>query len=380
MYDVEGMRPPRTQSPRAMAEGRARRRGLRTLAAFVAVVAVLFAVTNPALWLGHWREPRHFIFGSSHAGPDPVNPTNPATHLVLWRGSDRRGNPKGKATPEPATTELKRRRTDRKKRPESAGQQLFLSLLGDRLPLRLTRLVLPAVLTGRQAVTAVFNRAVIPLGSNFGPDTAKGVRGVRVDGRDPLLWDCGTGNPSATPPVEGLPGRGNQQVNPKLRAFDGSHLDPTATATSFTTPSLTMTLAHVASERAEQLTGGNWAAQVDGDAVPECPPDAALQVSFNTAVDPQLLKGKLVVVDGRKKRRPVSVAADGDCGAACTAVTVRLPPLEVGVRYEALLPQGSRVSAAAGPTARDLTFPVGGLHHFTIPWARADWSSLAHRR
>lgn len=37
---------------------------------------------------------RHFIFGSSHAGPDPVNPTNPATHLVLWRGSDRRGNPK----------------------------------------------------------------------------------------------------------------------------------------------------------------------------------------------------------------------------------------------------------------------------------------------
>ena len=91
------------------------------------------------------------------------------------------------------------------------------------------------------AVTAVFSRAVIALGSNFGPETPGGaVRGVA-----PLLWSCngGGGRGAGAAPVPGRTywvttsivrfdpssGWGNDLkctvgANPALRSFDGARL------------------------------------------------------------------------------------------------------------------------------------------------------------
>ena len=112
------------------------------------------------------------------------------------------------------------------------------------LPLMLSTIVAPPVLRDRQTLTVLFSRAVIPLGSNFAP--AEDPDALRVQGVDPLLWQCGGRDRTAAPPV---PGRARWVttsilrfdpsadwatdlrctlfVNPDLRAFDGTLLAPT---------------------------------------------------------------------------------------------------------------------------------------------------------
>ena len=261
------------------------------------------------------------------------------------------------------------------------------------LPLTLSTIVTKQMVQRRQSLTIVFNRAVIPLGSNFAPvDSSKA---LQVHGVDPLLWQCQGQDRGATPPV---PGRARWvttsilrfdpnedwatdlhcelSVNPELRTFDGTKLAPTTIKARFKTPALTMHLLTVESEAAQNATSGLWAARVGNQRVPECPPDAVVTLRFNAKVDASRLQGHLAIVDQAGVRRPVTIIPDAEC-APCATLRVRLPEVEKYQEYQIQMPVGMEVNAFAGPTTKPLQAPVMGLRPFTIPWMSSKWMKLS---
>eukprot|EP01051_Picozoa_sp_SAG22_P011514 SAG22_NODE_1115_length_5527_cov_2.365328_3_plen_222_part_00 len=163
-----------------------------------------------------------------------------------------------------------------------------------RIPLKELRILAPEtpVYSGsKAAVTVVFSRPVIKLGSNFGGGGGGGA--ATVNGVQPLLWLCtGTAaRPAWAAPVAGrlywvttsilrfdpAEGWGNDlrcavSVNPRLRSYDGAQLVGKRARKTFNTSTLAVGngYATVSSAKAAAATDGRWQARLGHEADFEC--------------------------------------------------------------------------------------------------------------
>lgn len=277
-------------------------------------------------------------------------------------------------------------------------------------------------LTGRQAITAVFSRPVIALGSDWGgPDPSSPAAGLvpfrltcGVPGR--LRWVT-TSIARFDPSVEWPPDLDCAfEWSLGLRSWDGLPLALPAGAPAkvpLKTRPLEVTLSGVASEAAANATDGLWSATVGmpDDGLPEVPPGANVTLEASYPLDLSRLASLLTLVplpDPSGRRQAVSskvsvlpceprlsaplpvVFLKGGAAAAEAATTpagalsrnstcavVRLdPPLPQGAAAALRLPKGSKYAALAGPLSRDVDVKLFGLRRFRLPF-RSDWSQPA---
>lgn len=134
----------------------------------------------------------------------------------------------------------------------------------------------PLTISGRQAITAVFSRPIIPLGSDFGKEQEYG-------GAVPFTISCDGSSP--------VPGRGRWvttniarfdpsvdwpsdlactfEWNATLSSYDGAPLQLSSPRqVSLRTEPLKMTLGLITSELANNLTDNNWSPR-EGKRIPE---------------------------------------------------------------------------------------------------------------
>ena len=247
----------------------------------------------------------------------------------------------------------------------------------------------PVVISGNEAITVTFSRAVIALGSDYAPGELPSALEAftlspPVAGRQRwVTTSIARFDPNGEwPPELSI----SLVLNPELRAFDGCQLDAAALRArwSFTTPSITMYAGRVTSAMALNRTAGRWSAAAEplADGSLEFPPDASIDVRFDVDVSVSLIEAALAL---RSRARHVASAPRVQV-SACVAdawpvgratevgrcVRVSLDaPLAAGELYELVLPAGSRVHEAAGRTREEHTILLSGLIPFRFPFLRA---------
>ena len=175
------------------------------------------------------------------------------------------------------------------------------AFLGSQLPLTL-RWAQPDGLTtsngsvtvgGRQTLTALFSRPVVPLGANT--TAAPFTLNTTVPGYGRWVttylyrWDAAVPWPPDTQAV--------LTWNTSLTSFDGVRLDATSIPATVRIVSNPPTVADVSvtSERASNATSGGWSAPLnDGTAGYEVPPDAKIQVTFSYPMSRSMLQVSFV--------------------------------------------------------------------------------------
>eukprot|EP00741_Cyanophora_paradoxa_P018347 tig00000204_g17715.t2 len=260
----------------------------------------------------------------------------------------------------------------------------------------------PVPISQRSAITVVFNRAVIALGSDFDkegsakervPFTLHTDAGVEVPGK--LRWVTtyiARFDPDVDWPTDLTL---EVRVNLQLKTYGGVALSNPAYRT-FVTPALEWSLGTVTSEKARNATGGWWDPFLAGpdpeNRVPEVPEDGRVTLSFTHAVDAKLLARILTLTGPRGEAVPFTVeacppgaAAGGPfpvpafrggfyggyqppAPAGGCAVVVPSAPLALDGAYKLALPAGSRVHPLAGPTKRDLELKLSGPTSFSFPF------------
>eukprot|EP00935_MAST-01C_sp_MAST-1C-sp1_P000764 g764.t1 len=281
----------------------------------------------------------------------------------------------------------------------TTGEVTNSSALTRALPLKQLHLIAPdGDLRGTDAITCVFSRAVIALGSNFNDNPDPSVLGV-----EPLLWKCNNVDQmkeTGVPPVAGRtwwvttsiirfdPSQSwptdlkcTVRVNPALKAFDHT---PFVTETSkkldFSTTSLSWSTSDVSSAIAEEATDGAWRRLRD-DTSPECPADGQIHISFNTPVDPQAVQKALCLTTNPselgKCEKPVDIPIKVSAPSATaqspyvTGLTVSFAqPLAFDTEYALYLRAGVRLSNVSGPVAQPpRPVKLHGLYPFAFEWA-----------
>eukprot|EP00210_Caulerpa_lentillifera_P001100 g1061.t1 len=267
--------------------------------------------------------------------------------------------------------------------------------LEDEIPLEISTAIPSGLLRGdaisvygQQALTVVFSRPVIALGSDFGFEEL----------------------PSELVPFTldpAIPGRGRWVTtfiyrfdtigsfatdldivfrwNVDLRTYDGVllTLDSPETAT-LRTPGLTMRISGVSSVMALNVTDNNWSAYsvTSRDISPEVPPDGIIRLSFNAPVSLAVLQENLKVRNSTGKVitdikpvvsacRPVREVTSDE--SSCANVTLG-GDLQIGVEYSLFLEAGVDYGSASGPLRREVADTFGGLRDFYIPFY--DWRIL----
>ena len=265
-----------------------------------------------------------------------------------------------------------------------------------RIPLKVLRVLAPATpvySSSRAAVTLVFSRPVIELGSNFLPEDGSG-DSVNVNGVAPLLWAC-DGEPKHEPPISGRSWWvttsimrfdpsvqwGNDLhctvwVNPLLRSWDGAQLTGAYPHKSFNTSALTLGNTAVSSELARIATDGAWRPLLGEETAYECPSDCRVTLGFSHRIDKDVLSRHLCLMKntswpGGQCRRVQVQQLDSEC-APCpssAATWVVVPPrLEDDTSYLLVLPKGVTASNTSGPTLVDLKQKLHGLRPFEFPF------------
>ncbi|WIA22673.1 hypothetical protein OEZ86_009641 [Tetradesmus obliquus] len=296
----------------------------------------------------------------------------------------------------------------------AAAQAAFLQ---EQLPLRVLVTTPTAVstlsnasaavtLTGRQALTAVFSRPVIALGSDWG---SKELPASLV----PFSLSCGmpgrlrwvTTNIARFDPLVEWPSdlACSFDWNKGLKSFDGAPLmlDSMYASVPLATQPLVMDVVSVASAAADNATDGLWSATLGlpDDKLPEVPPDGNITLSFSYPVELSKLASALKLVGLGASGRAITVspctsaappifwplifAANGQpqagsspsssstaellkVNSTCAVVKI-VPGLAAGASAALRLPAGARYSSIAGPVSKDTDKQVYGLRAFRIP-------------
>jgi hypothetical protein len=243
-----------------------------------------------------------------------------------------------------------------------------------------------STLSGRDAITVTFSRAVIALGSDFAnelpSDKLPFLFGGTITVPGKFRWV--TTFSARFDPDEDWPTdlSLDVQVNPALSSWDGVTVQSTEIR-QFSTPRLTMSVTSVTSATATEQTDGMWTAGWD---VREVPPDGVISLEFSHAVTPALMQQALQLrhADAKSTQVPVPSLAVNACtagGSAATCVAVTLDgPLAVGLTYDFLLPLGSQYHAACGVTQEDATSQIQGLFEFKFNFAQTTipaWGGLS---
>ena len=232
----------------------------------------------------------------------------------------------------------------------------------------------PVEVSGHEAITLTFSRAVIPLGSDFGP-------GELPDALNPfsisppvackLRWVT-TSIARFDPHVDWPPDLElTLTINPALHAFDGRAFAGPRSRWSFTTPHLSMSASRVHSASAYALTNGTWSSSLHPIApgALECPPDAAVELRFNADVDLEMLEPALRlrrkheqgVLDSLGlhsrgsddlRNAKISLSACRYPSKRCALARFPSTPFDVGALYELFLPIGSTFHPLAAAYTR----------------------------
>ncbi|KAG2491821.1 hypothetical protein HYH03_009778 [Edaphochlamys debaryana] len=295
------------------------------------------------------------------------------------------------------------------------------AFLQEQLPLRLV-LTTPVEISkgegdllvqlyGRQALTAVFTRPVIALGSDFG--TREPPAPFSLSCPVPVRQRWVTTTIFRLDPDVDWPTDLDCTLRwtPGFASYDGAPLllDSTPASRRLSSPSLAMYGTGVLSYGAAERTDGAWDASsgLKDDILPEMPPDGQLVLGFSHPVNLQLLqeglrlqasggvwssKGLGVVVSPCvSPRRDWSVASSAvmdrrraaassspsaspsatpspslDLNTSCAQVAPA-EELAANTRYTLRLPKGSRYHALAGPLGQAQEQPLGGLRRFRLP-------------
>ena len=237
-------------------------------------------------------------------------------------------------------------------------------------------------LSGREAITLTFSRAVIALGADFGPGELPEALtpftlSPPVDGR--LRWvttSVARFDPSSDwPPELSL----TLALNPGLRSVDGRRISASAQRTwSFTTPHLDMSAGRVRSATAIALTNGTWSASLHplAPGALEFPPGAELELSFDADVQLELLASALRLRRTGAGPLPASTRVIlSPCRYATSRCALATLPassqLEIGALYEIVLPRRSRFHERAGLTAEEHAVSISGLVPFAFPFRQS---------
>eukprot|EP01023_Acetabularia_acetabulum_P034074 TRINITY_DN3199_c0_g1_i2.p1 TRINITY_DN3199_c0_g1~~TRINITY_DN3199_c0_g1_i2.p1 ORF type:complete len:525 (+),score=80.23 TRINITY_DN3199_c0_g1_i2:183-1757(+) len=274
---------------------------------------------------------------------------------------------------------------------------LSVGFLEDELPLSIvtttpTTLMDPDAgvisVSGQQAITVVFSRPVIALGSDFAQETipshkvpfslstseiAGSFRWVTTyiarwdpKGEWPSDWEV------------------DLVWNQALTIWDDVPLNLTEVPPTVTlrTPTLSFDITDVDSEIAKSLTDDEWGPYTNAgqdDSKPEVPLDAVITISFNFPVNLTLLNGSFVATqDGQDTdinalvfpcvtpyNKFIATVQDG----YCAKLTLQ-GDLDVAGQYMLSLPQGVKYHPLSGPLRESLEYVFYGLKEFPIPFLR----------
>eukprot|EP00210_Caulerpa_lentillifera_P001088 g1049.t1 len=261
--------------------------------------------------------------------------------------------------------------------------------LADEIPLEISTSIPSGILnervipvSGQQALTVVFSRPVIALGSDFGfeqlpSELVPFTLDPAVPGRGrwvtTFIYRFDTEGPFAT----------NLNIvfqwNTNLTTYDGVPLTLESSDTVILrTPELTMSIETVSSELADAATDDEWGAFVgtSRDILPEVPPDGIIRLSFNAPVSLAVLQESLRVRNSAGNVltnitpmvtacRPAREVTSDE--SRCANVTLD-GDLEMGVEYFLFMEAGVDYGSASGPLSREVSARFGGLRDFYIPF------------
>ncbi|KAK9803301.1 hypothetical protein WJX72_010340 [[Myrmecia] bisecta] len=204
----------------------------------------------------------------------------------------------------------------------------------------------PITVAGRQALTVVYSRAVIALGSDFGVEALPASQiPLTFSNAIPGNWRWVTTYIARWVPTVDWPTDLNITLswNTNLTAYDGAKLQLNNTApVLLTTAPLSMALRQVRSERALNLTDNQWDATsgLPDDSLPEPPAMAPAEVYTERST----------------------------ANASCISVRVANATLGVNGSYALILPAGTAYNPLAGPVPQDLRVLFHGLRYFRLPF------------
>ncbi|GMH45788.1 hypothetical protein BSKO_13751 [Bryopsis sp. KO-2023] len=253
-------------------------------------------------------------------------------------------------------------------------------------------------LEGSDSITIVFSRAVVPLGSDFGNETdvTKIVAPFTFSSPGMLhgkfRWVT-TSVFTWSPDGEWAPDLSFDLVwNQDLQTHDGV---PLTLATPARVPMKTTSFSQiqllgVGSDRARELTDGHWDGELGSeiDNLPELPPDGLMVLKFPYPVELSVIQKAFKVLKvgdavsqevdptslSIKLRRCATLNEtlvdenDEPIARDCAIAQIIGGELENGVRYDVVLPKGTRYNKKAGVLKDDIHFEVFGLRPFKLPF------------
>ncbi|GIL86136.1 hypothetical protein Vretimale_13856 [Volvox reticuliferus] len=244
---------------------------------------------------------------------------------------------------------------------------------------------------GRQALTAVFSRPVIALGSDFGQPRAQQKLPFSLSCPMPGKFRWVTTSIARFDPDVDWPTDLDCNLNwaTALTTYDGAQLVlyDTAPQRSLSSYPLQMSISAITSELALNLTDGLWSSNS------EVPPDGKIIIAFNYPVNLQLLKSTLKMFEASQPSgagvpfdvSPCQSAASWiysnglgtsssssglslNVNTTCAEITPK-GALKAATPYLIMLPRGARYHALAGPLQTELNLTVTGLEPFRVPFA-----------
>ncbi|GFR52004.1 hypothetical protein Agub_g14427 [Astrephomene gubernaculifera] len=186
---------------------------------------------------------------------------------------------------------------------------------------------------GRQAITVVFSRPVIALGSDFGTPAEQQKLPFQLSCRMPGKTRWVTTTIARFDPDADWPSdlACDLRWNTSLETYDGVplQLGPTPPSVRLTSHPLQMFLTDVDSPTARNLTGGLWSPFAAGAGqLPEVPPDGKIVLSFSQPVDPRMLQSALqFALLGHPPSPPSSHRLHLVPSTSTSTCTFILPPL-----------------------------------------------------
>lgn len=258
-------------------------------------------------------------------------------------------------------------------------------------------------LSGQTAITIIFNRPVIALGSDWLASEDDSILNPAwfVDSSNQVVDIPGKFRWVSTWTVRFDPDYSwgsdlqiSLVVNPQLMTYDGIPLDVKSVPTRiYKTPSLTFYVMDVVSPLALQFTDGHWNAFLSArdrsggwkKNAPEIPYDSTISLQFSSQVEMELIRKNLQLISENKSESPISIKVNSCYNETDTesqfsdCVLVNLKEgskLEIDKYYYFHIPKGSTYSSLSGPSRSDINTIVSGLHGFIFPYT--DYLTPSH--
>eukprot|EP01114_Cavostelium_apophysatum_P012830 TRINITY_DN2968_c0_g1_i5.p1 TRINITY_DN2968_c0_g1~~TRINITY_DN2968_c0_g1_i5.p1 ORF type:complete len:1393 (+),score=235.18 TRINITY_DN2968_c0_g1_i5:63-4241(+) len=239
------------------------------------------------------------------------------------------------------------------------------------------------LIAGREAITAVYNRAVIKLGSDFGSKIPDELIPFKLSGAEniPGKFRWVTTSIFRFDPDIDWPTDLKFEVvfNPDFKSFDGASITQAPRTYKYSTPNQKIRIESVTSELAKDLTDGAWFSRENQ----EVPPDGRIRLSFDSDVDIDLISSAFKLSPEVSTQPPFTFeTCDKLANRSSTrcVVAVLHAKLDLGTTYFLTLPGGTKYHALSGPLTEKISVNFQGLFDFRFDM-RLNWgNTISHKR